>query len=167
MLKQRRLALADPHAQRRQAIPAAAAPELVHERDDEPRPAHPERVPERDRAAVHVHPRGIEAELTDDDEALRRERLVQLHDVEVGDLDTRAREQLAHRGHRSDAHHARVDPRDRAAGERCERLDAERPSPLLARHDERRCAVVDPGGVPGRHRPALPERRLQPSELLQ
>ena len=86
-LERRRLALADADAERREAVAAAAAAQLVQQRDDEPRAAHPERMAERDRAAVHVHLLGVEAELPDHDEALRGERLVQLDQVEVSDVD--------------------------------------------------------------------------------
>ena len=47
--------------------------------------------------------------------ALRRERLVQLDQVDVGDRDAGALEQLAHRRDRADAHHPRVDAGDGAA----------------------------------------------------
>ena len=93
-LEESRLALADADAEGRQAVTAAAAAELVQERHDEPRAAHPERVAERDRAAVHVHALRIEAELANDDEALRRERLIQLDQVDVAYPDPRGVEEL-------------------------------------------------------------------------
>ena len=58
-------------------------------------------------------------------------------------VDPGAVEQLAHGGHRADAHHARVDAGDRAAGEGAERLDAELARSLLAGDHERGGAVVD------------------------
>ena len=64
-----------------------------------------------------------------------------------------AGEELAHRGHRADAHHGRVDPGDGRAGEDAERLDPERARLLLARDHERCSAVVDPARVARRHRP--------------
>src|SRR5262245_18306239 len=105
-----------------------------------------------DRAAIHVHALWVEAELADDDEALRRESFVELDEVDVGDLDTRALEQLAHRGHRADPHHARVDACDRTADECAERLRTERLRALLARDHERGGAVVDPARVTGSDR---------------
>src|SRR5581483_796040 len=95
-LEQRRLPLADADAERREPVAAAAAPELVDERDDEARAAHPERVPDRDRAAVDVHLLRIESELTDDDQALRRERLVQLDEVYLARVDSDSGQQLPH-----------------------------------------------------------------------
>ena len=62
----------------------------MQERDDEPRAAHPERMAERDRTTVHVHLRAVEAELAHHRDRLRRERLVQLDEVEVGDGDAAA-----------------------------------------------------------------------------
>src|SRR5215831_16508326 len=77
------LSLSDTDAESREPIAAAAPAELVQERDDEAGAAHPEGVAERDRAPVHVHALLVEPQLTDDDEALRRERLVQLDEVEI------------------------------------------------------------------------------------
>ena len=45
----------------------------------------PERVAERDRAAVDVDALRVEAELADDGDGLRRERLVELDEVDVAD----------------------------------------------------------------------------------
>src|SRR4029079_15203725 len=99
-LEQRGHALADADAQRREAVAAVAAAELVQERHDEARAAHSERMAERDRAAVDIDPLRVEAQLTDDREALRRERLVQLDEIDILDADTRPLEQLPHRGDR-------------------------------------------------------------------
>src|SRR3954447_8997849 len=127
------LALAHADAEGREAVPAAATPELVQQAHDETGAAHPERVAERDRAAVHVDALGIEAELADHDQALRGEGLVQLDEVDVGDGDARAREQLLDRRDRADPHHARVDTRDGRADEGAEWLDAELARALVAR----------------------------------
>ena len=58
-------------------------------------------------------------------EALRGERLVQLDQVEIADLEARAREHLPHGRDRADAHDPRIDARDRARDEAAERLDAQ------------------------------------------
>ena len=113
-----------------------APAKLVQQRDDEPRAAHPERMADRDRAAVHVHLRLVDPELAHDRERLRGERLVQLDEVEVADREPGAVEQLAHRGHRPDPHHARVDTGDRRGDERAERLDPERARLLLRGDDD-------------------------------
>src|SRR6185295_18441204 len=78
-LEQRRLALAHADAERREPVSAVPAAQFVQERDNETGAAHSERVSHCDRAAVHVHLLVVEAELAEDDEALGRERLVQLH----------------------------------------------------------------------------------------
>ena len=63
------------------------------------------------RAAVHVHPlRGRDR--APRPRGLRREGFVQLDEVDVADRDAGAREQLLHRRHRADAHHARSTLRD-------------------------------------------------------
>ena len=108
-LEQRSDALADTDAERREAVAAVAPTQLVEQRDDEARAAHPERMPERDRAAVHVDLLLVEAELPHDREALRRERLVELDEVEIGYGDAAALEQLLHGRDRPDAHHPRID----------------------------------------------------------
>ena len=89
--EERGLALADADAQRREPVTAAPPAQLVEERHDEPRAAHAERVAERDRAAVHVHALRVEPELADHREALRRERLVQLDEIDLADGDARSR----------------------------------------------------------------------------
>jgi len=82
-------------------------------------------VAERDRTAVHVHALGVESQLPDDGQGLRRERLVQLDQVEIGDLEAGAGEELSHRGDGPDPHHARIDAADGARYEAPERLGAE------------------------------------------
>ena len=114
-LEQRRLALPDADAERREPVAAAAAAKLVEQRDDEPRAAHPERMADRDRAAVHVHLRRVEPELTDHRDALRREGLVQLDEVEVGR------------------------PRSRSGRAACERREPGRSPSRADRRRRRRC----------------------------
>jgi hypothetical protein len=138
----------------------------VKQRDDEPRAAHPERVADRDRTAVDVDALLVDPELAHDRERLRGEGLVELDEVDVVDGHAGPVEQLAHGGHRPDAHHRWVDPDDRRADERAQRLDPKVARPLLARDHERRGAVVDPARVAGRDRAALPECGLQRRELL-
>src|SRR5438105_7516847 len=104
---------------------------------------------ERNRTAVHVHLLLVEAELADDREALRREGLVQLHQVDLPDRDARSLEQLADGGDRSDPHHARVDTGHGAADEAAEWLHAELARLLLARDDDGGRAVVDAAGIAG------------------
>ena len=78
-----------------------------------------------------------------------------------------AAEQLAHGRNRPDAHHRRVDPGGRRAGEHPERLDPECPGALLAGDHERRGTVVDPARVACRDRPVRTERRPQRGKLLE
>ena len=122
---------------------------------------------ERNRAAVHVHALRIETELADDLKALRGERLVQFDQVEIADLEARARENLPHGRDRADAHDPRIDARDRARDEAAERLGAQLLRALLARDHERGGAVVHAARIPRRHRPALAERRPKRRELLE
>src|SRR5262249_22210676 len=158
-LEQRRLALADTDAQRGQPVPAAAPAQLVEHRHAEARPAHAQRMAQREGAAVQVHPLRVETQLADDGQALRRERLVQLDEVELARVDPCTLEQLAHGRHRPDAHHTRVDTGGGAAGEGGERVDTELARPLLARDHQSRGAVVDPARVPRRDRAVAAEGR--------
>src|SRR5205085_2500991 len=119
-LEERRLALTHADAEGGEPVVPAAAAQLVQERDDEPRAAHPERMAERDRAAVHVHLLLVEPELADDDEALRRERLVELDEVEPARLDAGSSEELLHGRDGPNAHHPGVDSGHGAADERAE-----------------------------------------------
>ncbi len=66
-----------------QAARQAPAAELEDERQQQPCPGHAERVAERDGAAVHVDPLPIEAELFLDRQVLRRERFVDLDEIDV------------------------------------------------------------------------------------
>src|SRR5207253_8990495 len=140
-LENRRLALSDSDAKGREPVAPTPPPELVEQRDDEPRTAHPKGMAHRDRAPVYVHAPGVEPELANHLERLGRERLVQLDEVEIGDLELRSRERLPHRGDRPDAHDPRVDARDGARDEATERRHPELPGFLLACDDERRRAV--------------------------
>src|SRR6516165_8077270 len=101
------LPYADAHGGKRE--PAAARVQAVDRGQRKARPRHPERVPECDRAAVGIDVLGVvgDAELTQTGEPLRRERLVDLDQVEIADLEAEPGHQLAGRGYRSDPH----DPR--------------------------------------------------------
>src|SRR2546422_11559086 len=112
-LEQRGLSLAHSHTERRQPVPPAAAAELVQQGHDEPRAGHAQGMAERDRAAIHVHLLRIQAQLADDDEALRSEGLVQLDEVEVRDLEAGTRQRLAYGRDRPDSHHSRIDTGNR------------------------------------------------------
>src|SRR5262245_64097586 len=63
-----------------------------------------ERMAERDGAAVDVGALAVEAELLLDGEILRRERLVDLDEVEIGQLVARLVHGAADRRRRADAH---------------------------------------------------------------
>src|SRR6266540_5112181 len=121
---------------------------------------------ERDRTTVHVHALRVEPELTNHDQALRREGFVELDQIDVRGTDPRTLEQLPDRWHGPDPHHARVDSCDGAGNERAERLSAELTSPLLARDQERGGAVVDPARIARGHGPVAAEGRLQRGQLF-
>ena len=80
---------------------------------------------EGDRAAVHVRALLVEAELADDLDDLRRERLVELDDGDVVERQAGLRERLRDRLDGADAHDLRVHARGREADEPTERRQAE------------------------------------------
>src|SRR5438874_4537898 len=146
-LEKSRLALADADTKRREAVTPSAPTQLVQQRHDEPRAAHPERMAEGDSATVHVHLLRVQAQLVDDDEALRRESLVQLDEIELAHLDIGACQHLLHRRNRTDPHYTRIDTRNGRAHEGAERLDAKGAGLPLVRDHDRRRAVVDPARI--------------------
>src|SRR6059058_3302186 len=77
--------LAAAAAQRGRAELAAAAAQLVHERDDEPGPRHADRVAECDGAAVDVHDVVVDVEVLHGGETDGGEGLVDLEKIDVGD----------------------------------------------------------------------------------
>src|SRR5262252_1699435 len=74
-------------AHRDDGVAALPALQLVQGGGDLAGARRAERVPERDRAAVHVHALGRQAQLALAVERLRRERLVDLEQVDLIDLE--------------------------------------------------------------------------------
>ena len=89
--EQEGVALAATAAQRGRAEPAAAAPQLERQGQRKPGARRADRVAEGDRAAVDVDPVQVDAEQLRGVDADRRERLVDLDQVEVVDADGPAR----------------------------------------------------------------------------
>src|SRR3954452_11335082 len=79
------IALPATGADRRNPEPAAAPPQLVYERAEDARAGRADRVAERDRAAVHVDLALVDAEHPHRVDRDRRERLVDLEQVDVVD----------------------------------------------------------------------------------
>ena len=106
-------------------------------------------------------------ELAQAGQRLAGEGLVQLDQVEIGDRKPEAVEKLAGRGHRADPH----DPGRHAGGGHTQHLDERRQAVTLHRprrgDDQGGGAVIDAGGVAGRHRPAVADDRLQPGQRLE
>ena len=113
VLDDRRQALADPDAERRQPVAAAPPAQLVGERAEQPGARAAERVADRDGAAVDVQLVVVDAQLAHGCEHLRGEGLVELDQVDVLDPKSGTVERLARRGHRADAHVGGVDARRR------------------------------------------------------
>src|SRR4051812_3718225 len=82
-------ALPDADAERGDAVPGAAAPELPGERGDETSSRATQRVAEGDRAAVDVEALFVDPELAHAGDHLRGEGLVDLDQVDVAQLQLR------------------------------------------------------------------------------
>src|SRR5437867_12409384 len=80
----------------------------VNQGHHDPRPAATDGVPESNGAPVRVEPLGVDAELPLTRENLDGERLIDLHDVDRGEVQTRPRQDLADGGNGSDTHPCRV-----------------------------------------------------------
>src|SRR5512143_3749400 len=84
-------------AHRHHTETTAALPELVHELCRQLRSRCAQRMPERDRAAVDVDLLLRQPELANDGDDLCRERLVELDEIDVLELEPRALECLGNR----------------------------------------------------------------------
>ena len=111
--------------------------------------AGPERVPDRDGAAVHVGPVARQPELLLHRQVLRREGLVHLEEVEVGELRPGPGHGVPDRRHRADAHDRGVDAGDAPVDEPGQRREPASVGPRAARHDQHGGAVGDAAGRAG------------------
>src|SRR5688572_20799330 len=99
-LENSRRAHAATDAHRHQAIARVAPPHFVEHRSGQLRAGAAERVAERDRAAVHVQASGIDRQLAQAREHLRRESLVELHQIHLLEREAGELQRLADGGHR-------------------------------------------------------------------
>src|SRR5581483_6229245 len=145
---------------------AAARPERVHQGCEHTRAARADRVAEGDRAAVHVELRPVPTKLPVVGDHLSGERLVQLDQIEVVEPGAKPAEQLANRHGRRAEQHARLTGRLRVAEYAGERPFAQLVCLFGARHDDRRRAITQAGGVAGRDGAVLLEGGAEPGERL-
>ena len=110
-----RHAVAAAEAQRRDAAPRVPALHRVEQRRQDPRAARADWMAERDRAAVDVDPRRVDAQLAHDGDRLHREGLVDLEQIDVGQLPADLRGDLPHRFDRRHHHHLRREAARRLA----------------------------------------------------
>src|SRR5262249_55719786 len=89
------------------------------------RASHAVGMPERNRAAVDVESIVLDTEFVATVQDLDRERLVELPQVDVGNLLAGALEQFGNREHRADAHLVRLATGHRKPPERAQRLESE------------------------------------------
>src|SRR5882672_7657382 len=109
----------------------------------------------RDAAAVDVDLLGVEREVADAGDRLRRERFVELDEIDLIDRETCALERFLRRRNWPEAHAARIDTSHRGRNDARERL-------FGARADqEGRRSIVDSARAGCRDRAVLLERGLQ------
>ena len=153
------------HSEARPLLGVAAA-HLVQQRHQHAAARRADRVADRDGAAVDVDLAGVPAHLLVDRAGLRRERLVDLHQVEVLRLPAGLLQAQLRGRHRAHAHDRRVEPGARIGADHRERLQAERRRALRRHHQHRGGAVVQARGIAGGHRAGLVERRAQAGQRL-
>src|SRR5437763_2918089 len=166
-LDDHRIALAAARADRGAPETAAPPAQLVHERPEDPCPRGADRVPERDGPAIDVDPVGIDAEHPDRVQGDRRERLVDLPQLDVLGLEPSLLERLPGglAGRPSQVREVVGDLR--LGDDRRERGSVVALGPLVAREDERAASVVDARGISGGVRAVLDERGRQLREHLE
>src|SRR6266567_5086446 len=131
----------------------------MKEGDQNPAAARTDRMPERDRAAVRIDSLIGDPELLDDGERLGGERLVQLVQVDIRELQSRLGERLADGWNRADAHDPRLDANRRVALNGAERLEATLARRARRHHYGGRRAVVHARRISGGHLSVLPAER--------
>src|SRR4051812_2048778 len=135
--------------------------QTVDQRAGDARAGHAERVTDGDRAAVHVEPVDVDAELLVRRDDLRRERLIDLDEVEVIDGHVRAGECLLARLDRAETHDLGRQARDAGGHDAGEWRDAELFRLRVAHDDDGRRAVVEWARVTCSDSAVRAEHRLQ------
>mmetsp|Transcript_31128 Transcript_31128/g.98789 ORF Transcript_31128/g.98789 Transcript_31128/m.98789 type:complete len:245 (+) Transcript_31128:1312-2046(+) len=154
-------ALATADAGRADGVLLVLADELVREVRRDARAGGAERVADGDGAAVGVGDLPVEAQLLLAGEVLRREGLVDFHDVDLVERHARGREYAADGLHRADAHGERVATDAIPGDDARERSHALGSAGLLRGDDERGGAVADARGRTGRDAAVLLEHWRQ------
>ncbi len=134
--------------------------------EGDPGAARAEGVSQGDCAAVHVGAFAIEPQLLLHRQVLRRERFVHLDQIHVLERETRPLQRAPRRGHGSDPHRPGVHSRRRPRHQPADRGEAALGGIPLAREDQRRGTVADPGCVARGHHAVLPEIRRQLGQCL-
>src|ERR1700729_2305923 len=161
------VALAATGADRGPPEPAAAAPKLEQERAEDAGAGGADRVAERDRAAVDVDLVLVEAEHPHRVERHRRERLIDLPQIDVVDLEAGLLERLLGGVRRGPGQIREVVGNLRMSDDRGQNSLAVGLGPIVARDDQRAGAIVDARRVPGRVGPVLHEDRRKLGERLE
>src|SRR5579884_1735198 len=160
------VALTAAGADRGQTESAAAAAQLVHQRDHQPRAARPKRVAESDGAAVDVHLLRIGAEAARGNDRDAGERLVDLEEVDIADLESRLLQRHLRRHRRRVGEVCRLPGGGRVCQDRRGGGEPALLCPVVAGDDDRCGAVVHAGRVAGGDGAVRVEGRLQLRQRL-
>src|SRR6185437_14735658 len=165
-LEQTRAALAAADAHGDDAPLGLAAMTFLEDVAGEPRAGHAEGMADCERAAIDIVLGRIDAELVARIEALARESLVQLPDIDVVDLQALALQQLRHGVDRADSHLVRLAARGGPGHETSHRIEAALLGILGFHQHDRGGAVGELAGISGGDVFARPLHRLELGEAF-
>src|SRR5712691_9899338 len=133
------LAAADTHCDQRPARPGAL--QFVHRFDAEDATGCANGMADRDAAAIRIGRVHWQSEIADDRQCLRGERLVDLEQVDILQLQACTFEDLAHGWHRTNAHIARLHASVRVGHQSTERLETT-PLGCVSLHQDHCCCCI-------------------------
>src|SRR4051794_4328685 len=135
--------LPDADAESRDPVAVTAPPQLPNQGGHQPGAGAAERMTEGDRAAVHVEALLVDAEPLGAGQDLGGERLIQLDQVDLSQLESGLVESLGDRNHWPDPHVGGVDAGDADRDDAGERLLAQLAGGLLRTEHEAGRSVIE------------------------
>src|SRR5579885_1585883 len=153
-------------AERRDTKRLISRLEVVDQRSDQASTAATERMPQSNRAAMRVELFHIDAKHFDDRERLGGERIVQLDDIDIAQLQARALEHFADRRDGADAHDVWSDACYSHRADLRQGCNTQVARLLCRHHHHGGSAIVERAGVACCNCAALDKGRLKVCQLL-